>query len=50
MQLSQKPKIFSHIFFTFSKFGFNFEHFKKKKMAVIADVFLNLRSSKKVVR
>ena len=30
MQLSQKRKIFSEFFFTFSKFKFNFEHFQKK--------------------
>ena len=44
MQLSQTAKIFSSFFFTFSKFRFNFEHLKKKKMTVTADVFLNLRT------
>ena len=30
MQLSQKQKIFSDFFFTFSKFKLNFEYFQKK--------------------
>ena len=30
MQLSQKRKIFSEFFFTFSKFRFNLEYFRKK--------------------
>ena len=30
MQLSQKRKMFSEYFSTFSKFRFNFEHFQKK--------------------
>ena len=30
MQLSYKRKIFSILFFAFSKFKFNFEHFPKK--------------------
>ena len=30
MQLSQKRKIFSKLFFAFSKLRFNFEHFQKK--------------------
>ena len=30
MHLSEKRKIFSDFFFTFSKFRFNFEHFPKK--------------------
>ena len=29
MQLSKKRKIFSAIFFAFSKIKFNFEHFQK---------------------
>ena len=52
MQLSHKRKSFSDfffIFFTFSKFTFNFEHFEKK-MTLIADVFLNLWTPKNVVR
>ena len=31
MQLSQKRKIFSEFFFTFSKFRFNLEYFRKKR-------------------
>ena len=38
MQLSQKGKLVSEFFFTFSKFRFNLEHFFKK-MTLIADVF-----------
>ena len=51
MQLSQKGKIFSEFFFffEFSKFRFNFEHFQKR-MTLIADLFLNLRTPKNVVR
>ena len=30
MQLSHTAKIFSEVFFTFTKFTFNFEHFEKK--------------------
>ena len=40
MQLSQKPKIFPEFFFSFSTFRLKFEYFKKK-MTLIADVFLN---------
>ena len=43
MQLSQKRKVFSN-FFLFCKFTFHFEHFQKK--ALIADVFLKLRTRK----
>ena len=49
MQLSQKQKIFCQFFFTFCKFRFNFEHFQKK-MTLIADVFLKLRTPENVVR
>ena len=49
MQLSQKPEIFSKLFFAFSKFRLNFEDFQKV-MTRIADVFLNLPLPKKVVR
>ena len=37
------------IFFSFSKFRFNVEHFQKK-MTLIADIFLNFRSPKNVSR
>ena len=55
MKLSQKRKIVSHFFFVFvfffeySKFRFNFKHFRKN-MTLTADVFLNLRTPKDVVR
>ena len=49
MQLSQKGKKFSEFFFPFSKFRFDFEHFQQQ-MALLADVFLNLRTPKNVVR
>ena len=52
MQLSQNLKTFTEFFFfffSFSEFIFNFEHFKKK-MTLIADVFLNLRALNNVVR
>ena len=49
MKLSHKQKTFSY-FFVFWSLRFNFEHFQKKKMTLIADVFLNLRSPKNVVR
>ena len=49
MQLSHKQKTFSQYFFAFYKFRFNFEHFQKK-MTLIADVFLTLRTPKDVIR
>ena len=49
MKLSQKRKIFAQFFFAFSKFKFNIENFEKK-MTHIADVFLNLRTPKNLVR
>ena len=49
MILSQKAKIFWECFFTFSKFRFHFEHFRKK-MTLIADVFSDLLTPKNVVR
>ena len=55
IQLSQKGKTFYSIIiiiiiiFAFSKFRFNFEHFRKKT-TLIADVFLNLRTPKHVVK
>ena len=30
MQLSQKPKLFSQIFYLFRKYTLNFEHFERK--------------------
>ena len=49
MQLRQKQKTFTQFFSQFSEFIFNFEHFQKK-MTLIADVFLNLRTPKNVIR
>ena len=49
MQLSQKQKTFSGIFFTFLKSILNFEHFQSK-MNLIGDAFPNLRPPKNVVR
>ena len=49
MHLSQKRKIFYEFFFSFSKLRVNFEDFIKK-ITLTADVFLNLRSPKYVVR
>ena len=49
MHLSEKRKISSAVPFTFSKFRINFEHFIKN-MTLLADVFLNLRTRRNVVR
>ena len=49
MQLSQKQKISSSLFFQFSKFRFSFEQFQKK-MSLIADVFSKIPSLKNVIR
>ena len=40
MPLSQKVKIFSQFFFTFSKFEFNFEHFQKMMKRDFLDIQL----------
>ena len=50
MQLSRKQKTFSHFFSAYLKFILNFEHFQRKKMSLIADVFLKLRTQKNLVR
>ena len=50
MQLSPKVKTSSEFFPAFSKSRFNFEHFQKKKMTLIAYLFLRLRPAKIVVR
>ena len=47
--LSQKQQTFSQFFSPFLKSILNFEHFQKK-MTVIADVFPQLPSPKKVIR
>ena len=47
--LSQKEKTFSQFSSPFLKSTLNFEHFQKK-INLIADVFPNLSSAKKVIR
>ena len=49
MQLSQKPKIFSEFFLHVRHLDSILNIFKKT-MTLIADVFLNLRTPKNVVR
>ena len=53
MQLTKKEKILSEFFVSFLKFTSIFESFqkkKKKKMTLIAYVFLKLRTAKVMVR
>ena len=52
MQLSKKRKNFSEFFFFFLEFRNlnSILNIFKKKMTLIADVFLNLRTPKNVVR
>ena len=47
--LSQKQQTFSEFFSAFLKSSLNFEHFQKN-MTLIADVFPQLPSPKKVIR
>ena len=49
MQLSQKRKTFSWIFFAYLKSVIHLEHFQNK-MTLIADVFPKLRTPKNVVK
>ena len=49
IQLSRKQKTFSEFFPKFLKSRLNFEHFQKKRMALIAEVFQQLRSPKNMV-
>ena len=49
MHLSQKPKIFSELFFVFFGSVLNFEHFQRK-MTLIAYLFLKLPTTKDVLR
>ena len=49
IQLSQKQKNFSDLFFAFLKSILNFKHLPKK-MTLVADVFLVIRSPKNMVR
>ena len=48
MHLSQKPNIFSELFYVFFEFVLNFEHFQKKT-TVIAYVFPKLPTTKDVL-
>ena len=50
MQLSQKQITFSELFSAFLKSILNFEHIQTKMMAIMANVFQKLRTSKNVVR
>ena len=50
MQVSGKQKPFSEFFSAVLKSRLNFEHFQKKKMSLIADVFPKLRIPKNLVR
>ena len=50
MQLSWKQKTFSQFFCAFSKSNLNFEHFQKKNMSLIADVFPTLGTPKNLFR
>ena len=50
MQVSRKQKTFSEFFSAFLKSNLNFEHFQKKKMTLIADVFQKLQTQKNLVR
>ena len=50
MQLSQKQNTFSELFSAFLKSILNFEHIQTKMMAIMANVFQKLRTSKNVVR
>ena len=49
MHLSQKPNIFSKLFFVFFEFVLNFEHFQKK-MTLIPYVFPKLPTTKDALR
>ena len=46
MQVSRKEKTLPEFFSAFSKSNLNFEHFQKKKMTLIGDVFPKLRTWK----
>ena len=50
MQVSRKQKKISEFFCAFLKSSLNFEHFRKKNMTIIADVFPQLRTPKNLVR
>ena len=46
----RNEKYFLNFFFSFFKFRSNFLNIFYKKMTIIADVFLNLRTRKEVVK
>ena len=48
--VSQKEKTFCQFLSAFLKSTLNFEHFQKKKMILIEDVFPKLRTPQKVMR
>ena len=50
MQVSRKQKIFSEFFSALFKSNLKFEHFQKKKISLIADVFPRIRSPENLVR
>ena len=50
MEVSRKQKTFSQYFSAFLKSSLTFEHFQKKKMTLIAKVFLKLRTPENLVR
>ena len=50
MQLSQNQKSFSGFFFAFLWSIFNFKHFPKKMIALIADIFTELPVPKNMIR
>ena len=50
MLLSEKQKKFSQFFSAFFKSRLGLEHFQKKKIPLIADVFSKLQAPKNVVR
>ena len=49
MQLSEEKKVFFNFFFDFGNLDLIL-NISKKKMTLIADVFLNLKTAKNVVR
>ena len=50
MQISRKQKTFSQFLSAFFKSNLNFQHFQKKKVSPIADVFRKLRTPINFVR
>ena len=50
LQLSLKPKTFSHFCNRFLESSSNFKHFEKKKMIVIATVLQNSQAVKDLIR